>query len=128
MDILKIERTSQTPELIFDADDFLLSIKGNCRPEDARRFFQPALEWLTDFLASGPKVSATPISVEVKLEYYDSASYLKLVEVFQLIAMLHSIGMKVLIEWKYSEDDELIQEAGQELSDICGLPFNFIVD
>ena len=41
---------------------------------------------------------------------------------------LHESGNEVLIEWHYEEDDEDMQEAGEEYSEIVEVPFSFIED
>jgi hypothetical protein len=83
MDILKTEATQQTPELVFDADEYMLSIKGACRPEDAQVFFAPVFSWLDEFRTTHPKVLSSPLNIEVKLNYFNSASFLNLVEFFK---------------------------------------------
>lgn len=126
MDILKISKTDCSPEVIFDADVLLLSLKGACRPEDAQKFFAPLLSWLEDFNANHQRTSSLPLSIEVRLSYFNSVSFLSIVDFFRIIRKIHDSGMKVIVEWYYDEDDDLILETGHELSDICDLPFNFI--
>jgi hypothetical protein len=126
MDLLKIERTQFTPEVIFDADEFFISIRGVIRPENAKAFFKPLISWIEDFHAQHLKISSTPLNVEIKLLYYNSASFIQIIDLFKIIKKIHHSGMKVIIEWYYNEDDDLMREAGQELSDISELPFIFI--
>ena len=128
MDILKVSKTDTTPEVIFDADDLLLTIKGACRPEDAQKFFNPLFSWLEDFNANHPRTNTVPLSVEVHLVYFNSLSFLSIVELFKIIRKIHDGGMKIIVEWYYGEDDDVILETGHELSDICNLPFNFIAE
>jgi hypothetical protein len=127
MDILKLERTEHTPEIVLDADELILSIKGVSRPKNAKSFYDPITNWLEDFSIQHPRTSA-PLSIEVKLSYLNSGSFKYLVEFFKLIKKIHEGGMKVLIEWYYKDDDEIIRELGLEISDIAELPFTFIED
>lgn len=126
MDILKIERTQSTPEVLFDPDEFLLFIEGTSRPEDAEVFYSPLYAWLEEFFVQHDKTPAILLDVEIKLTYFNSSSFLKIVDLFKIIKKIHSSGIKVIVGWYYSEDDELIYEVGQEISEISELPFNFI--
>jgi hypothetical protein len=125
MDNLFIERTNNTPKVFFDAENLLFSIRGASRPENARKFYEPVLSWLEGYFAQFPSTS-TPLSVEVKLKYYNSASMIYLNEVFKLIHKIHLNGTRILIDWYTDEDDDMMREAGQELSELTGLTFNFI--
>ena len=126
MDTLKIERTQSTPEVIFDADEFSLSIRGACRPENAQLFFTPLLSWLEEFNNQYNRTASTLLNVEISLSYFNSASFLYIAELFKNIKKISNAGIKVIVSWYYSEEDELINEAGHEISDISELPFNFI--
>lgn len=127
MEIIQIERTESSPKIVFNPDELLLQIKGASRPGNAQKFYQPIIEALKLFISEHPITSA-PLSVEVKLAYFNSASMIYITDIFELIVGLHRKGMKILIDWYVDEDDEIIREAGQELSDITGLPFNIIED
>lgn len=125
MEILLIERTDNTPKIVFDPEEFLFTIKGASRPENARKFYEPVISWLERYIAQLPSTSA-PLSVEVKLSYFNSASMNYLSDIFKLIGKIHNNGKRIIIDWYTDEDDELLREAGQELSELSGLPFNFI--
>ncbi|MBN2487314.1 MAG: DUF1987 domain-containing protein [Bacteroidales bacterium] len=125
MEILQIERTDNTPKIVFDPDEFMFVIRGASRPENARKFYEPILTWLEGFTAQLPSTSQ-PLSVEVKLKYFNSASMNYLNDIFRLIAKIHNNGKRILIDWYTEEDDDVMRQAGQELSELSGLPFNFI--
>jgi hypothetical protein len=127
MEILQIDRTQSTPKVVFDPEEFFLQIKGASRPENAKKFYRPLVDMLDQFINNHP-VTATPLSVEIKLTYFNSASMIYLTDIFKLIANLNKKGMKVLIDWYIDSDDDVIREAGLELSDMTGLHFNFIED
>jgi hypothetical protein len=125
MDTLLIERTDNTPKILFDTEEFLFTIRGASRPENAKKFYEPVISWLERFIAQLPSTS-TPLSVEVKLRHFNSASIIYLNEIFKLIGKIHNNGTRILIDWYTDEDDDVSREAGQELSELSGLPFNFI--
>jgi hypothetical protein len=125
MESLQIDRTEYTPKVIFDPEEFRLIIRGASRPENARKFYEPVLHYLENFIAQKPATS-TPLSVEVKFTYFNSASMVYINEIFKLVKKIHNNGMRILIDWYYNEDDEVLREAGQELSELTGLYFNLI--
>jgi hypothetical protein len=125
MDSLLIERTDQTPKILFDPEELIFTIRGNSRPENADKFYAPVISWLEKFAAQHPITSA-PLNIEVKLTYFNSITIRYLTDIFKVISELHDDGMRIIIDWYIDVEDELIREAGQELSDVSGLPFNFI--
>jgi hypothetical protein len=125
MDNLLIERTDNSPKVLFDPTELFFTIKGISRPENADKFYMPVVNWLEKFAAQRPATS-TPVNIEIKLTYFNSSTIRYLSDVFRIFSKLHDGGMRVIIDWYVDSDDELIREAGQELSDVSGLPFNFI--
>ena len=125
METLYIERTDYTPKIVLDPEELQFTIRGASRPENAKKFYEPVVKWLESFIAQTPSTSA-PLSVDVKLKYFNSASMVYLTDVFKLIARIHGNGTRILIDWYMDEDDDLLREAGQELSELSGLPFNFV--
>lgn len=51
MENIHIEKTSKTPEVIFDAEKHYLEIKGVSIPEDSEHFYRPLMEWMIDYVA-----------------------------------------------------------------------------
>lgn len=125
MEILQIDRTESSPKVYFDPEEFYIQIKGASRPENARKFYSPLIAALNSFAADNV-ISSTPLSVEINLSYFNSATMVYLTDVFRIISNMHSKGLKVLVDWFVDEDDDVILEAGQELSELTDLPFNFI--
>ncbi len=127
MEILQIDRTESSPKIYFDPEEQFLQIKGSSRPENAKRFYTPLIEALKTFEVEN-NITSVPMSVEIKLSYFNSATIVFLTDAFKIISNMHSKGLKVLVDWFVDKDDEVIHEAGQELSDLTDLPFNFIED
>ncbi len=128
MDILKIERTPATPGVEFDADELLISIRGISKPANAANFYHPLLSWLEEFHSLQQHKPSAPLNIEIKLGSIDSSSMAMLIDLFKIVSKIHKAGMKIIIEWYYTEDNEQIREAGQEISDLTDLPFIFIED
>ncbi|QQS51627.1 MAG: DUF1987 domain-containing protein [Bacteroidota bacterium] len=126
MDILKIERTPSSPGVVFDADELLISIRGISNPANAANFFRPLVNWLEEFHSLLQHRTSAPLNIEINLKSINSESMVMLTDLFKIISKIHRAGMKIIVEWYYSEDNEAIREAGQEISDATELPFIFL--
>ncbi|WP_224998208.1 DUF1987 domain-containing protein [Cesiribacter sp. SM1] len=117
MQIINLEGTEDTPKIILDKSNGIFEISGRSLPEDSAEFYQPVLDWLDDY-----KSSPNPSTEFVfKLEYFNTASS-KLI--LDLLSQLEEVG-GVTVHWYYHEDDEDMQEAGEEFSELVEVPFEF---
>ncbi|TAH25102.1 MAG: DUF1987 domain-containing protein [Cytophagales bacterium] len=118
MNRLEILGTEDTPKVILDKNEGKFEISGRSLPEDAAEFYQPLIQWLDQYSKSPNESSA----FEIKLEYFNTASS-KLI--LDLLSKCEPIsGAKVL--WYFHKDDEDMQEAGEEFSELIELPFEII--
>ncbi|MBX2965630.1 MAG: DUF1987 domain-containing protein [Cyclobacteriaceae bacterium] len=117
MEILNLEGTEDTPKIILDKKNGIFEISGRSLPEDSTEFYRPVLEWIGNYGAD-----ANPATEFVfKLEYFNTASSKLILDV--LSALEDIKGMKIM--WYYHEDDEDMEEAGQEFSELVEIPFEF---
>ena len=117
MEILNLEGTEDTPKIILDKKNGIFEISGRSLPEDSAEFFRPVLEWIEQY---GGSPNATTEFV-FKLEYFNTASSKLILDV--LSALEDIKNMKIL--WYFHEDDEDMEEAGQEFSELVEIPFEF---
>jgi hypothetical protein len=117
MDILKLEGTEDTPRIILDKGNGIFEISGRSLPEDSAEFYRPVLEWIQQYAAS-PNAGTDFV---FKLEYFNTASSKLILDV--LSALEDIPGMRIL--WYFHEDDEDMEEAGEEFSELVELPFEF---
>lgn len=117
MEILNLEGAEDTPKIILDKSNGIFEISGRSLPEDSAEFYRPILEWIAKYSSSpNPKTSFV-----FKLEYFNTASS-KLI--LDILSKLEDIpGMSIM--WYYNEDDEDMQEAGEEFSELVEIPFEF---
>lgn len=127
MDKLEIKSGNKTPKVILDPEELIFQISGASIPENGHSFYNPILKWLDEFISDLPKTSS-PLDITIRLEYYNSTSMRYLSEFFKRIALIHQKGMKVLIDWYYDEEDEIMREAGEELAELTGLHFSLLTD
>jgi hypothetical protein len=117
MQILNLEGTEDTPKIILDKTNGIFEISGRSLPEDSAEFYQPVLDWLDEYKSS-PNASTEFV---FKLEYFNTASS-KLI--LDLLSQLEEVK-GVTVNWYYHEDDEDMQEAGEEFSELVEVPFEF---
>ena len=117
MKVINLQGGDDTPSLVLDKENSVFEISGRSLPEDSTAFYKPVLEWL--------EVYATDANPETKfhfkLEYFNTASS-KLI--LDLLSKLEDIDGVVVI-WYFHEDDEDMQEAGEEFSELVNVEFEF---
>lgn len=117
MEIINLEGTEDTPKIILDASNGIFEISGRSLPEDSAEFYSPIISWLEAY-GNSPNSST---SFVFKLEYFNTASS-KLI--LDLLTTLEEIeGVSIL--WYFHEDDEDMEEAGEEFSELVDVPFEF---
>ena len=117
MDTLHLEGTEDTPRIILDRKGGIMEISGRSLPEDSTDFYKPVLDWIETY-AQDPN----PSSVFVfKLDYFNTASSKLILDV--LYALEDIEGMRV--HWYFHDEDEDMEEAGQEFSELVEIPFEF---
>ena len=117
MEILNLEGTEDTPKIILDKKNGIFEISGRSLPEDSAEFYRPVLEWIEQY----GEASNSSTDFVFKLEYFNTASSKLILDV--LSALEDIKGMKIL--WYFHEDDEDMEEAGQEFSELVEIPFEF---
>ncbi|MBN2348581.1 MAG: DUF1987 domain-containing protein [Bacteroidales bacterium] len=119
METIKIQGTEDTPKIILDADNEIMEIAGRSLPEDVASFYEPVLTWLSEYEKNPNKKTV----VNFKLTYFNTASSKILLDILMKLEEMYENGNDVLIRWHYPEDDEDMEEAGEEYSDIVDVPF-----
>lgn len=117
MEIINLEGTEDTPKIILDKENGIFEISGRSLPEDSAEFYQPILDWIEGYGEnSNPQTNFV-----FKLEYFNTASSKLILDV--LSALEDIDGMS--ITWYFHEDDEDMEEAGEEFSELVEIPFDF---
>jgi len=117
MDTLHLAGTEDTPKIVLDKKSGVMEISGRSLPEDSTDFYKPVLDWIENY-ANDPNPS--PVFV-FKLEYFNTASSKLILDV--LYALEDIKGIRV--HWYFREEDEDMEEAGQEFSELVEIPFEF---
>lgn len=110
MDNLIIKQDQDTPSVIFDVTKRKFLIEGRSLPEDAVEFYQPIMNFVVQFFASG---AYADVVFEMKLNYFNTATSKQL-----LIIVLEFIKFNASIHWYYSDEDEDLLETGEDFVDV----------
>lgn len=118
---IKIPAQEDTPSVVLDKENQVFEIGHRSLPENAIAFYEPILNWLTEY-------SKDPLPKTVfnfKLEYFNTASAKQLAKVLLLLQELAK-NNDVLIRWHYLKDDTDMHASGVRFSKLLKIPFEFI--
>jgi hypothetical protein len=104
MDNITIEQTTSTPAIKFSTNGRLL-IEGRSLPENVLRFYDPLIAWCR-------LLTAESVKIDINLEYMNSASSKKLLEMLRVLDANSSVK-SFMVDWHYEADDEDALESGQ---------------
>ena len=129
-----IEGTANTPKISLNHDDHRLIFEGDSRPEDGQNFFEPVLEWLTEYekhLHYLRDQSDVPVEIicDFKFEYFNSSSAKYLLDIVDQLGVINTgaDNVTLITNWYYDEMDDDMLEAGKEFERILDAEFNFII-
>jgi hypothetical protein len=118
---LKIEATEDTPSVVLDSDLGVFKISGRSLPEDAFWFYNPIMEWLTNYAKSPLDTT----EFHFNLEYFNTASAKQIFKIANLLGEIAK-SEKVILKWFYDEGDKDMYASGERFSKLCGMPFELI--
>ena len=115
MKILEVAGTPETPAVTLNKQLGIFEISGRSLPLKAEAFYRPVAEWIREY-AKDPN----PITNFVfKFEYLNTSSSRMILD---LLAAMSSIS-GVTAFWYFQDDDEDMEEAGEEFSELVKFPF-----
>lgn len=124
MEPLIIGATDESPGINFDKEIGKFLIFGKSFPEEVRRFFDPILFWLEEYV----KTPNEETKFEFRLEYYNSATSTMFLDVlYTLERIINDKSKKVSIIWNYLELDDDMLDTGKEYAEMVNIPFEFKV-
>jgi hypothetical protein len=121
MEELRISPTKNTPEIILNPEG-IIRIKGRSIHENVTDFFEPVEDWISTYIT----VPADITSVDLNLEYFNSASAKVFIHILQKITYVTLKHKKFIFNWYYEEGDDDILERGEYFASILDVRFNFI--
>ncbi len=102
------EKTKRMPGLSLDAENNDMLMEGEAYPEDVAAAFEPLMTSISTTLS---KSGETPMTVKFQLEYFNSGSSRKILEIIKMIDASDTVHN---IEWLADpEDDEMIDHGNR---------------
>jgi hypothetical protein len=132
MQKLFIHRTSTTPEVDFSPEDNIFLISGISSPEDVRAMYYPVIEWVVAFVNEIIEGKCKdykpdyPLKFKADLVYFNSSSAKFLYDIFIELKRLIPLGIPVIVEWFYDEEDIDLKEGGMDIALLAEMEFLFI--
>lgn len=117
MEKIILEGTEDTPKIILDAQNKIFEISGRSLPEDCAQFYKPIVSWLEAYTGTGE------MNFIIKLDYFNTASSKLILDILTRLERIKDKGLDVKVLWYFQEDDEDMQEAGEEFSELVEVPF-----
>lgn len=117
--VLEIAPSSTTPAVYLDLLKEEFRISGRSMPEDSEDFYQPVKDWIRTHL-TGTQLKGF---FDLKLEYYNTGSFIRLMEVLNLLAELNKGGCQFTVRWFYESDDPDSRDDGEAFKEVVKVPF-----
>ncbi len=121
MRALRISSSKNSPEIILDPAG-IIKIRGRSIHENVAEFFEPVDAWITEYVKNPAEVT----SVDMALEYFNSASAKVFITLLQKITLVTLRHRRFIFNWYYEEGDEDILERGEYFKVVLDVPINFI--
>ncbi len=117
---LILKGTKQTPFVSFNASSGKLELSGRSIPENSFEFYNPLLEWLSEYKTNALAESG----IRIYLEYFNTSSSKYILELLKKLKEINEIeGKSVNVEWCYDQDDEEMMETGEDYEEVTGFDF-----
>lgn len=110
------------PDVEFYAQTGVLTLSGESYLEDTKSFYKPVIDWLDAYLKS----VSIPVTFNIKLSYYNTASSKSLLQLLYKLKEYEDRGKTVVANWYYTKDDLDIEEEVEDFVIDTGLKINLI--
>lgn len=121
MEPFVVQRTEDTPTIDFNIDSGQFLIAGRSLPENAIEFYKPLFSWVEKNLGGGSGLS---IAVNIKLEYFNTASSKQIAKLFLLLEE-YITKHSIVINWFYEKEDNDMLISGSQYAKFLNLKFEF---
>ena len=121
MEPLIYEESTETPGITLNKENGTFKMWGKSFPEEATKFYEPIINWLDEYIQN-PNEKTTFV---FKMDYFNSASSTRILEMLYTLDKLYNSGRKVIIQWHYLEIDDDMLESGKEFSEMISAPVEF---
>jgi hypothetical protein len=122
MIIAPIKETLHTPSVNIFNDDNLIVVSGTSRLEDPSIFYQQLSELYEEYFPA----FKDKVILDFNLNYINTSSSKWLFHILKNLQIKYSGQKKIIVNWYYEEDDDIIMEAGEVFQSLLDMPVNLI--
>ena len=119
---LIIEKTTKTPQIIFDPSNNLYEISGRSLPENVVKTYEPVLRWIDQNLG---KIQEGVVFT-FRVDYLNSASAKMISLILTKLEEYYKSGISIEVKWYYNFDDDDIQSEGEIYAKLKKIPITLI--
>lgn len=124
MENIRIKQTGCSPEIDFNFDKNIFSIRGESYPENIVAFFNQPLSAFESYLN---QISKGEVEFNFQLIYFNSSSAKIIMKLFTLLDQTAKKGVSVTVNWYFDTDDDSMEEMGEEFGeDLESAAFNLV--
>ncbi|MBU8892265.1 MAG: DUF1987 domain-containing protein [Bacteroidales bacterium] len=121
METIKILSNIDSPAVYLNPKKERFEIRGRSLPENAKRFYDPIIEWLDNYSKSPNK----------KTEFIFHLDFLNTTTTKLFVTILKKLELAALksdvnILWYYDTNDEDHKEIGNDLKETVNIPFELV--
>ena len=116
-----VQKESDTPEIVLDAERGLFSFIGRSIPENAVSFYKPVLDWFKDYSKNAEKYT----EIHFKFDYFNTASAKQLAKIMLAIEHLGKKN-KVVVKWHYQTGDTDMRTDGMRYKELTEINIDLI--
>ncbi len=124
MQKLIIESSKSTPEINFDPENNILSIKGQSYPENAFKFYESIFNWVDEYIQK--LETEASVKIDFTLPYINTSSSKCIMMLLEKFDEAFLSGKNIILYWYYDVENESELECAEEFTEDLNLPFNII--
>jgi hypothetical protein len=114
MEHIKIEATDRSPEIDFNFDANVFTIRGESYPEDVTAFYGEIIDNLESHLEG---LEGGTVEFNFELIYFNSSTAKVLMGLFDILEETAEGAVDVVVNWYYDEEDDTMEELGEEFAE-----------
>ncbi|MDD3168767.1 MAG: DUF1987 domain-containing protein [Eubacteriales bacterium] len=125
MQALSIANTQSTPSIYFDQAANVMIMKGESFPENAAKFYAPAMEWLQEYLST---LGTEKAVMQFEIIYFNSSTSKIFMTILDMLQAEVEKGKNISVLWLCDAENETAIECGEEFKeDLNCLSFEIVL-
>jgi hypothetical protein len=116
------EELKNCPGIIYYPVTNKLEMIGRSIPENPELIYTRLDNWITQHFEKN-----NGLDINFQLEYINSGSSKYLYEILRRLTSIGRSGKRIIMKWKYEEDDEAMLELGEHYRDNAGIPLEIVM-